>query len=77
MIIHKNLKNFLEIIENADLNLQPICEHDLRKKFKNNEYYNLIKFCLLNEIIFIEYSKIYLTSTGKNLFTFLKNCKNL
>ena len=72
MIIHKGLKEFLEIIFISNLDFKPISEHDLRKQFKNNQYYNIKLFCKENNLITIEYHKINLTNDGINLFKILK-----
>lgn len=77
MIINKELKKFLEIIYNKNMNLESILECELRKSFKNNQFYNLRNFCIDNELIIIEYHKINLTKRGNNLFNILKECKNI
>jgi hypothetical protein len=77
MIIHKKLKLFLEKIYIKNLDFSQIKENELRKCFKNNEYYNLKSFCLENELIDIEYHKINLTNIGINLFNILKKMKKI
>ena len=72
MIIHKNLINFLEKIYIENLSLKNLKEHELRKNFKNNEYYILIKFCLEYQLIIIEYHEIILTKKGIDFFKILK-----
>lgn len=77
MIIHKELKNFLEIIYFQELDFNTITTFKLRKEFKNNEYYKLKNFCIENDLIIIEHHKINLTSSGIEFFKILKKCKKI
>lgn len=77
MLIHKNLKKFLELIYNEDMNFNSITPKDLYKNFKNNEYYSIKNFCLDNNLIIIEHNKINLTGFGVEFFNILKKCKKI
>jgi len=77
MIIHKQLIKFLELIYIKNLDFTPISDFELRKHFKNNEYYNIKLFCIENELIIIEYHKINLTSIGNDFFIILKKFKKI
>lgn len=77
MIMNKYLVTFMSIIENADLSFNPITEKELRGKFRNNLYYNLLHYCLTNNLIYIEYHKVILTSRGRKLFNILKDLNNI
>jgi hypothetical protein len=77
MIIHKELKRFLEVIYLKNLDFKDISEYELRKQFKNNEYYQLLKFCILNNLLIIEFKHINLTLEGINFFKILKNLNNI
>lgn len=66
------LFKFLEKIHINNCNFTPINKTFLKKDFKNNQFYNLERFCLLNHLIEIEYNTYSLTSEGITLFNFLK-----
>lgn len=72
MIIHKKLKTFLEFIYKKDLDFSSIHESDLRREFKNNEYYQLKNFCLENKLIVIEFHEVNLTGIGLDFVNILK-----
>jgi hypothetical protein len=71
-MLPKKLKSFLYIIEYQDNILEPIKEIELRAKFKNNEYYNIKKFCEINDLIEINFHTIILTRKGKDLYYAIK-----
>jgi hypothetical protein len=77
MIIHKNLKKFLEIIYYSNMDFKPINELDLKNNFKINEYYNIKLFCLQNDLIKIEFHKINLTKIGMEFFIILNKLRNV
>jgi hypothetical protein len=77
MIIHKGLKHFLELIFIKNLNFSSITERELRKEFKNNEYYQLKLFCLENELIQISFHEINLTLIGMEFFKILKKLNKI
>ena len=74
MMINQLLFKFLEAIQNHSLNFNEITRHDLKKLFKNNQFYNIERFCLINKLVSIDYNKYSLTLRGITLFNFLKNC---
>ena len=75
MIIHKELKRFLEIIYIKNIDFKPILECELRKEFKNNEYYKLKNFCFDNNLINVNYHEMNLTVDGIELFKSLNKIK--
>jgi hypothetical protein len=75
MIINPLIIKFLEIIDNKDLSFTPINECDLKKEFKQNQYYQLKKFCIDNKLININYHIITLSMDGKYIFNSLKTLK--
>lgn len=72
-MINKLLYDFLEKIFIANIDFKSISEHDLKKYFKNNQYYRIKNFCLNNKLIENGYHKLSLTQSGLYLFNFLKN----
>lgn len=74
---NKKLFKFLEIIFKEYSVCNEISEIMLRKNFKNNEYYNIKKYCLDNNLIELSYHKYTLTNLGLGFFNFLKKLKYL
>lgn len=72
MMINPLLFKFLEIVQQHSLNFNEITKHDLKKEFKNNQFYNIEQFCLINKLIHINYNKYSLTLQGITFFNFLK-----
>ena len=72
-MINKLLYIFLEKIFIYNTDFKDITEIELKRTFKNNQYYNLKKFCLQNKLINNGFHKISLTQEGLTLFNFLKN----
>ena len=66
------LFKFLEKIHLASCDFKCLKKSSLKKYFKNNQFYNLERFCLINHLITIDYNEYSLTMEGITLFNFLK-----
>jgi hypothetical protein len=73
----KSHYKILSLIETAEFSLNLITERELRSKFKDYEYYQLINFCKEYKLILIKYHNVELTSLGRKYINFLKNYEKI